>query len=226
MEVTPTTFDAEVLRRSHELPVVVDFWAPWCQPCLRLAPILEAAAKKAEGSVIVVKINVEEHEVFKQRFGIQGIPCLKAFVDGQVVSEFVGLQPMAAILKWFATFSKPPVDPVVEKARTHHAAGAFEDAWKLLQQHPGVDAARLRLQVEAARVTNTSDVDLRYLSALEAAIGRHWERALGGLLAIVESDRAYRDDGARQRMLDILTIIGERSPIISKWRQKLMFALY
>jgi len=100
MDVTPASFDTEVVQRSHDVPVVVDFWAPWCQPCRVLGPVLEQLERDAAGSWVLVKINTQDHPELAQRFGIQGIPAVKAFRGGEQVDEFVGALPAPAIERW------------------------------------------------------------------------------------------------------------------------------
>jgi thioredoxin len=91
MNATDDTFYADVVLRSHELPVVVDFWADWCGPCHALAPVLEREVEAREG-LELVKVDVEANKATANHYGIRGIPAVKAFRNGQVVSEFVGVQ--------------------------------------------------------------------------------------------------------------------------------------
>jgi thioredoxin len=95
MDVTTDTFETEVIERSAETPVVVDFWAEWCAPCRTLTPVLEQAVAERDG-VVLAKVDTDANPELAMRYGVRGIPNVKAFRDGQVVDEFVGvLSPQA-----------------------------------------------------------------------------------------------------------------------------------
>jgi putative thioredoxin len=93
MDVTDSNFEIEVIQRSHELPVVVDFWAAWCPPCRMLGPVLEREAEARDGKLVLAEVDVDANVEVALRYGIQSIPAVKVFRDGEVVDEFVGALP-------------------------------------------------------------------------------------------------------------------------------------
>ncbi|MDQ3742114.1 MAG: thioredoxin, partial [Actinomycetota bacterium] len=101
IDVTDATFQQEVVERSKELPVVVDFWAEWCGPCRQLGPLIEREANAREGDVVLAKLDTDANQRTAMQFGIQGIPAVKAFKDGKVVDEFVGAQPPPVVQRFF-----------------------------------------------------------------------------------------------------------------------------
>jgi putative thioredoxin len=107
MAVTSETFEREVLERSYELPVVVDFWAAWCGPCLMLGPVLEREAEARNRELALVKVDVDADQELAISYQIRGIPAVKAFRNGEVVREFVGVLPPAAVAQFLDELTGP-----------------------------------------------------------------------------------------------------------------------
>jgi putative thioredoxin len=125
MDATDVTFDTVVLERSHEVPVVVDFWAEWCGPCHALAPVLEAEIEARKGAVELVKVDVDANQGLAAQFSVSGIPAVKAFRDGKVVSQFVGAQSPVSVSSFFDALLEPPrAGALVEELR---AAGELPE---------------------------------------------------------------------------------------------------
>ena len=108
MEVTETTFEQDVIERSRETPVVVDFWAAWCGPCHALAPILEQEVERRAGAVVLAKVDVDANPGLSASYHVQGIPAVKGFRDGRVVAEFVGARAPAAVASFVDELLAPP----------------------------------------------------------------------------------------------------------------------
>jgi len=118
VDVTEASFENDVIERSHDRPVVVDFWAAWCGPCRALTPVLEAQIADREGAVELAKVDVDANPGLSAMFRVQGIPAVKAFKDGKVVAEFVGAMSPVAVSSFLDELLAPPrVAGVVESLR-------------------------------------------------------------------------------------------------------------
>jgi putative thioredoxin len=244
IDVTEQDFEREVLERSKTTPVVVDFWAAWCGPCRMLGPILERAAEARGDQVVLAKVDTDANPNVARAFGIQGIPAVKAFQDGRVVDEFVGVKQPAQVEAFFDRLVPSEADALVaggdeaslrrafelEPTRTDarvalaeqlHRRGERDEAQRLLQNVAGDFraeglAARIRLEGQDA-----VDVDEAF-RALDA--GEH-ERALELLIGAIPSADGHRDD-LRRVVVAILDRLGVDHPLARDARRRLAAALY
>jgi putative thioredoxin len=244
MDVSESTFEAAVLDRSHTLPVVVDFWAAWCAPCLQLGPVLEREASNRSGKLELVKVDVDANQALAQRYGIQGIPAVKAFAKGRVVAEFVGAQQPAAVQRFLdsllpseadllaeggdeeslrAALKLEPghADAALQLARILHGRGQMEEALDILDNVRGSLAA----QGLAARIKleRTAALDLsQAFAALDAGDN---EQALDALIEAIAPARSNRDE-IRRVVIGILDELGVDDPLAASSRKRLASALY
>jgi putative thioredoxin len=138
-DVTVADFDEKVLAASQGVPVVVDFWAPWCQPCKILKPILEKLAAEYGGKFILAKVNSDENQELSARYGVRGIPAVKAFVGGQMVDEFSGALPEGQVRDFIAGLIPSPAEPLRQEALAAYAAGDLAKARSLMAQAINTD---------------------------------------------------------------------------------------
>lgn len=171
VEVTEATFQAEVLERSLQVPVVLDLWAEWCQPCKQLTPILESLANEGNGAWVLAKIDVDANPGIAQALRVQGIPAVKAVFQGQLVAEFSGALPESQVREWIGALveaaggampapdedaDEPEDDPALVAAEAAVARGDLDGAERELQglidADPGnADAQSLLLRVRLER---------------------------------------------------------------------------
>ncbi|MEA2002491.1 MAG: thioredoxin [Actinomycetota bacterium] len=139
-DVTEADFQQAVLQKSHEVPVVVDFWAEWCGPCRTLGPALEKLVSAADGAFVLAKVDVDSNQQLAAQFNVQGIPTVIGFRDGAPIDQFTGALPENAIKEWLTNLLPSELDQVVEQARDAAIAGNLETAERLfsvaLQEQP------------------------------------------------------------------------------------------
>jgi putative thioredoxin len=250
MDVTEQDFKAAVIERSRQLPVVVDFWAEWCGPCRQLGPALERSVAARAGAVELVKIDVDSEPGLARLYGIQGIPAVKAFRDGVVVSEFVGAIPPTAIERFLDELLPSPADELVAAgdeeslrravelepsradaavplARIMRARGDGDGALAVLAEVPGSFAADgLAARIALERVAPSEGSPIAGLDeALAALDAGEQERALDLLLAMLPSADGYKDE-LRRLVVGILDELGVDSQLARDARRRLAAALY
>jgi len=248
-DVSQDEFVSDVIERSYERPVVVDFWAAWCAPCRQLGPILERTADKHAGDVELVKVDVDANPEVAAAYGIQGIPAVKAFRNGQVVDEFVGAYPEQAVQMFFDSILPTEADRLALQGTDAGDAATAEQAFRAaldLQRDQRTAVLGLasilgdRGEYEEARqllARLPEDNDVRQVRARlelsEAGSGSDefahavsdgdWEPVLQRLL---EEVRAGDHEEARRKMVDVFEVLGPEHALTQKYRAELASALY
>jgi putative thioredoxin len=227
------------------VPVVVDFWAEWCGPCRQLGPVLERAIEARTGKVELAKVDTDANPNLARSYGIQGIPAVKAFRDGGVVSEFVGAQPPPAVEQFLDALVPSEADALVQRgdeeslrravelepsradaavplARILHARGDSDGALALLREVPASFAGSgLAARIELERADPAPELSQAF-AALDAGEN---ERALELLIGRLPSADGTRDD-IRRVVVGILDELGVDDPLARDFRRRLAAALY
>ena len=201
IDVNEADFEYQVLAYSQQAPVVVDFWAEWCGPCKVLGPILERLAEEAEGAFRLAKVDVDKNPGLAMRYNVRGIPAVKAFRDGRVVSEFTGAQPEPRVREFIRALAPSHDDLALEKAASlleaRRPAEAEQVYLDILDESPENPAALLGLAkslLMQGRGREAVDVLAEFPASKEYARAEQL-RPLAEALARQESGPAGGDDG-------------------------------
>jgi putative thioredoxin len=134
IDVNEMNFEYEVVAYSRNVPVLVDFWADWCQPCKTLGPLLEKIVAEASGSLRLAKVNIDQNPNLAMQYNVRSVPTVKAFIDGQVASEFAGLQPEYRLRDFISQLTLPsPLDLEIEKGQGLLAGQSWNEAEDVLR---------------------------------------------------------------------------------------------
>ena len=152
LDVGLADFAQHVLEESRHRPVVVDFWAPWCGPCKSLKPILEKLAVEYGGKFLLAKINSDDNQELAARYGVRGIPSVKAFIGGELVDEFSGALPEGEVCAFLDRLIPSPADEIRQQAAAARMAGDLSGALQLLAEASKLDPDHLGVRLDAAEI--------------------------------------------------------------------------
>ena len=234
-DVTDATFQDQVVERSKTVPVVVDLWAEWCEPCKQLGPILEKAVAETGGAVELAKVDIERNPGVAQAFRVQSIPAVYAMVDGQVADGFLGAQGESSVREFLQRFVPEPEMSRVEQLVAAGDEASLRSALEIESDNEHAVAALAALligdgRVEEAvslleRVADTPEVRrLLAMARIQDVSGSETqdiESELAELLTQVKID-----EDARRRFVDLLEVLGPDDPRTSSWRKRLSIALF
>ena len=233
MDVTDATFQVEVIDRSRQVPVVVDLWAEWCEPCKSLGPILEKVVGETDGRVVLAKVDIDKNPGAAQAFQVQSIPAVFGMVDGQVAASFVGAQGEDAVRAFVEGLLPAGEVSEVERLVALGDEASLISALQLDNDNVAAVTALALLLVERAG-DGDREAALNLLERIPespetrrlAAMARiepveDIEASLADLLGTVKED-----DDSRRRFVDLLELLGPDDPRTADWRRRLTSALF
>lgn len=230
-DVTDATFQTAVVERSRTVPVVVDLWAEWCEPCRQLGPILEKVVASTNGQVELAKVDIDKNPGVAQAFRVQSIPAVYAMKDAQVVDGFMGAQGEAAVRDFVDKLVPAPELTEVERLVEAGDEASLRAALGIEPENEAATLALAGLLIDDDRTQEAVELleripatpEVRRLLAL-VRIGSpdgDVETELARLLGSVK-----HDEDARQRFVDLLEVLGPEDPRTAAWRKRLSAALF
>lgn len=158
--VTAETFQSLVIENSFKQPVLVDFWAEWCNPCQALIPVLTRLAEEYQGAFILAKVNSDQQGELAAQAGVRSLPTVKLFVDGEIVNEFMGALPESEVRNFLAPYLQTESDIILDEAFQAYAEGRHQDALDMLNTALANDPTNAKLKINIAKlVANQNDLD-------------------------------------------------------------------
>lgn len=275
IQVTSQNFETEVLKKSQETPVLVDFYADWCGPCKSLGPILERLAAEYQGAFILAKIDADAEQMLVAGMGVRSLPTVVLFKNGQPVDHFMGAVPEGEIRTILDAHVERVEESPQERARALVEAGQYDDAIALYQLITADDPENYEIYLDMAQAllkkgdlasaeaiverlpeaqkldprakaiaasqtfmallegapdrancqsrvaADGTDSEARYFLAVHQMMADEVDAAIDGLLSLIRTDRAFKDDGARLLLLQIFDRLGADDPRVRAGRKSL-----